>query len=55
VSWFDPELGIGIDTTMNQDIKMSITMPVNLQGKKTTQTMTNLMNQVVAMKLDSVK
>jgi hypothetical protein len=55
VTWFDPELGIGIDTTMNQDIKMSMTMPVNLQGKKTTQTMTNLMNQVVSMKLDSVK
>ena len=55
VIWFDPELGIGIDTTMNQDIKMIITMPVNVQGKKTTQTMTNLMSQVVAMKLDSVK
>ena len=55
VSWFDPELGITIDTTMNQDMKMAMTMPVNLHGKKTTQAMTNLMSQVITMKLDSVK
>jgi hypothetical protein len=59
VSWFDPELGITIDMTMNQDIKMAMTMPVNARGNAAaaarTQTMTNIMSQVITMKLDSVK
>jgi hypothetical protein len=33
VSWFDPELGITIDTTINQDVKMVMNMPANLWGK----------------------
>ena len=32
VSWFDPELGMVIDTTANQDMKMNMTMPVNPRG-----------------------
>jgi hypothetical protein len=55
VSWFDPELGITIDTTMNQDMTMAMTMPMNMRGKTTTQTMTNIMNQVITIKLESVK
>jgi hypothetical protein len=59
VSWFDPELGITIDTTMNQDIKMVMNMPVNLRGKPGApvqmQTITNQMNQVMTIKLVSVK
>jgi hypothetical protein len=55
VSWFDPELGITIDMTMNQDMKMVMTMPIPMRGKTITQTMTNLMSQAITMKLDSVK
>jgi Family of unknown function (DUF6263) len=55
VSWFDPELGITIDMTMNQDMKMAMTIPVNTQGKTIMQTMTNVMNQVITIKLESVK
>ena len=57
VSWFDPELGIAIDMTMNQDIKMAMTIPMNARGNAAgrTQTMTNIMSQVITMKLDSVK
>jgi hypothetical protein len=59
VSWFDPELGITIDTIMNQDMKMVITMPVNPRGNPGAagrmQSMTNQMNQVMTIKLVSVK
>ncbi len=59
VSWFDPELGITIDTTMNQDMKMVITMPMNPRGKPGVtgkmQSITNQMNQVITIKLASVK
>ena len=55
VSWFDPELGIVIETTINQDMKMTMTMPMNQRGKAVTQTMTNIMNQAITIKLDSVK
>jgi hypothetical protein len=61
VSWFDPELGIMIDTTMNQDMKMAITIPINMPGNPTaaglarTMTMTNVMQQVITIKLESVK
>ena len=34
VSWFDPELGITIDMTMNQDMKMAMTMPMNRARKR---------------------
>ena len=55
VSWFDPELGIIIDTTMNQDMTMAMTVPVNVHGKTITQAMTNVMHQAITIKLESVK
>jgi Family of unknown function (DUF6263) len=55
VSWFDPELGITIDTTMNQEMKMVMNMPANPNAGGQMQTMTNQMNQVIAIKLLSVK
>jgi hypothetical protein len=58
VSWFDPELGITIDTTMNQDMKMVIQLPQNPKAKPGAPrmpSMTNQMNQVMTIKLVSVK
>jgi hypothetical protein len=55
VSWFDPELGKIIETSLNQNITMAMTIPMNMNGKTFTQTMTNVMNQVITIKLDSVK
>jgi hypothetical protein len=59
VSWFDPELGITIDTTMNQDITMVINIPMNPQGNRGAagqmQSITNVMTQVMTIKLASVK
>lgn len=59
VSWFDPELGITIDNTMNQDIKMVMKVPVNPRGNTGAggrmQSITNQMNQVMKIKLVSVK
>ena len=57
VAWFDPELGMVIDTTMNQDMKMNMTMPVNQRGNAAgkTQTITSLMKQEINIKLESVK
>jgi len=59
ISWFDPELGITIDTTMNQDITMVMNMPVNARAKagaaSRMQTITNQMSQVMNIKLVSVK
>ena len=59
VSWFDPELGITIDNTMDQDIKMVMNVPVNPRGKAGAggrmQSITNQMNQVMKIKLVSVK
>jgi hypothetical protein len=59
VSWFDPELGLTIDTLMNQDIKMVMNMPMN-PGRNPgdsgpMQSITNQMNQVMTSKLVSVK
>ena len=57
ISWFDPEIGKVIDTTMNQDMTMVITVP--MRGKAgasgQTQTITNQMNQAITIKLVSVK
>jgi hypothetical protein len=58
VSWFDPELGITIDTTMNQDMQMVIQLPQNPQaraGAPRMPNMTNEMSQVMSIKLVSVK
>jgi hypothetical protein len=59
ISWFDPELGITIDTTLNEDIKMIMNMPVNSRGNAGAAgrmlTITNQMKQVITIKLVSVK
>lgn len=59
VCWFDPEIGKTIDTSMNQDMKMVIKMPMPSRGKSGAapqiQSMTNQMNQVITVKLVSVK
>jgi hypothetical protein len=57
-SWFDPELGITIDTTMNQTMTMVIQLPQNPKAKPGApkgMTMTNQMTQVMTIKLASVK
>ncbi|MFZ0828345.1 MAG: DUF6263 family protein [Verrucomicrobiia bacterium] len=57
VSWFDPELGMVIDTTMNQDMTVNMTMPLNPRGNAggKTQTITSVMKQEINIKLESVK
>lgn len=55
VSWFDPELGMVLDTTMNQDLNLNMSVPMPGRGKNATQTLTNVMKQVINMKVDSVK
>lgn len=55
ISWFDPEFGKTIETSMNQDMKMAITMPSNPRSPGKAQSMTNQMNQVIVIKLVSVK
>lgn len=51
VSWFDPDLGIIIDTQVSHDMKIVMTM--NAMGKK--QTMTTHLKQDLGIKLDSVQ
>lgn len=58
VSWFDPELGITIDTQMTQDLKMVVRVPMPQRGKAAAppmQSITNQMNQVMTIKLQLVK
>jgi hypothetical protein len=59
VSWFDPELGITIDTVMNQDMSMNMILPRNPQANPGADSppkkITSQMNQVLDIKLDSVK
>ena len=55
VSWFDPELGMVIETIMNQDMNMDMTVPAYGRGKNATQKLTNVMKQAVTIKLESVK
>lgn len=59
VSWFDPELGITIDTDMNQDMTLVMTIPKNPKIKQgpgsQPQTITSQMSQALNIKLDSVK
>ena len=59
VTWFDPEIGKIIDTTMNQDITMVIRVPMNPGGNRggagQMQNLTNQMTQVLNIKLSSVK
>jgi len=61
VSWFDPELGIVIDSDVNQDFAMIMSFPKPQRRGATKpatpeiQTMTNHMSQTLNIKLDSVK
>jgi hypothetical protein len=57
VCWFDPELGTIIDSDVNQDMTMAITVPMPAQGggKATPQAMKMAMHLVMNFKLDSVK
>jgi hypothetical protein len=50
-SWFDPDFGIIIDTTMNQDINMVMKVP----AKGAAQNISSHMTQVMNIKLASVK
>ena len=57
-TWFDLDLGMFVDTTINQDMKLTVTMPNQVRNKPNapkTQTITGTINQVITMKLDSVK
>ena len=58
-SWFDPEIGKTIDTTMNQDINMTIRLPASQLGipggAGQMQTLTNQVTQVQTIKMSSVK
>ena len=58
-SWFDPELGMVIDTTVNQDMTLNMTLPVNPRGNPgaagKTQTITSVMKQEITIKMESVK
>ena len=59
VSWFDPELGLMLETTVKHDMSMVITMPVNPEGSADAATrvrkLTEQMNQTINAKLISVK
>ena len=59
ISWFDPEIGTTIDTTLNQDITMLMRLPMNPGGNRggagQMQTLTNQMTQVEHVTLSSVK
>lgn len=64
ISWFDPELGIIIDTIMNQDMTLVIHVPQGPYAKPgavapgaavTMLNITNQLNQVLNIKLVSVK
>ena len=59
VSWFDPELGLMLETTVKHDMSMVITMPVNSEGSADAATrvrkLTEELNQTINAKLISVK
>jgi hypothetical protein len=60
-SWFDPELGIIIDSTLNQEMTLAITLPKNPKAKTAAaaaaqpQTLNTHMTQDVRIKLDSLE
>ena len=59
VSWFDPELGIVVDSTMDQKMAMEMTIPKNPNVKQgpgsQPQTVSTKIDQQIQIKLDSVK
>jgi hypothetical protein len=58
-SWFDPELGLTIETTVNQNLTMVMHVPMNQMPKAGAapkmQSITNQMDQAMTIKLVSVK
>jgi len=58
-SWFDPEIGKTIDTSMNQDMEIAIRVPMNQLGNRggagQMQNLTNQMTEFQNIKLSSVK
>jgi len=44
-----------IDTTLNQDMNVTMNVPITMRGKRSTQTITALMKQAITIKLESVK
>ena len=58
VSWFDPELGIVIDSAMNQNMALIMTLPSNPQARAGAGSrgmiLTNQLSQSINIKLDSV-
>ena len=60
VLWFDPEFGTAINSQMNQDMTMIMTMPKRTQpgmggGAGPTQSITNQLSQVINFKVDSLE
>jgi len=56
VSWFDPELGMIIDSTANQDMKINMVMPARSRTPNAKpQTITSITKQEISLKLESVK
>jgi len=59
ISWFDPELGITIDTKMDQDMTMTMTLPRPPQARPGAagqpQTTTTHLAQSLTIKLDTVQ
>lgn len=57
-AWFDPELGIVIDSSTSEDMNLAILLPQNPKAKtgpaSQPQTLTSHVNQSVNVKLDSV-
>jgi hypothetical protein len=57
-TWFDLDMGMFVQTILTQDMKMIITVPAQGRGNAPagrSQTITNLMNQTVTIKLEVVK
>jgi len=55
VAWFDPELGMVIETIMNQNMNANIATPMPGRGKNATQTLTAVMKQEITVKVESVE
>ncbi len=54
VMWFDPEFGMVIDSNMQQDMTMLLTLPKNAQMQMGTSVLTNQLNQTINFKVDSL-
>ena len=58
-TWFDLDAGMFVDTVLNQDMKLNITVPNQARGAAPnapkTQNITSALNQAIKIKLESVK